>query len=72
MCACYHMSDRSRTALFRADYVPMACLGGIIEASLVSLFEWKPFKKSYRISKPDFAVMCVTAFTTAFVNIEVS
>lgn len=49
----------------------MACLGGIIEASLVSLFEWKPFKRSYRISKPDFTVMCVTAFTTAFVNIEV-
>jgi sulfate permease, SulP family len=52
-------------------YVPMACLGGIIEASLVSLFEYKPFKKAYRISKPDFAVMCVTAATTAVVNIEV-
>ncbi len=31
----------------------MSCLGGIIEASLVSLFEYKPFKKAYRISKPE-------------------
>lgn len=52
-------------------YVPMSCLGGIIEASLVSLFEYKPFKKAWRISRPDFVVMCVTAGTTAIVNIEV-
>ena len=49
----------------------MSCLGGIIESSLVSLFEYKPFKKAWRISRPDFVVMCVTAATTALVNIEV-
>lgn len=46
----------------------MSCLGGIIEASLVSLFEWKPFKKAYRISKPDFAVMCVQKNTPFFAS----
>ena len=49
----------------------MSCLGGIIESSLVSLFEYKPFRKAWRISRPDFVVMCVTAATTALVNIEV-
>ena len=52
-------------------YLPMACLGAIIEISLISLFDLKPFKKAYRISMPDFVVTITTFLFTVVVNIEV-
>ncbi len=52
-------------------YLPMACLGAIIQVSLISLFDLTPFKRAYKISKPDFVVTMTTFLFTALVNIEV-
>ncbi|KAM3577388.1 hypothetical protein VYU27_000817 [Nannochloropsis oceanica] len=52
-------------------YLPMCCLGAVIQVSLISLFDLKPFKRAFKISKPDFVVTMTTFLFTAMVNIEV-
>jgi len=31
-------------------YLPMCCLGAIIQVSLISLFDLKPFKRAYKVT----------------------
>lgn len=51
-------------------YLPMACLGGIIEVALLSLVDTEPFYRAYRVAFPDFVVMVASFVFTAVVNIE--
>jgi SulP family sulfate permease len=51
-------------------YIPMACLGIIIQVAVVSLFDLNAIHQAWKISRADFGVLMATFWCTLIVGVD--